>query len=302
MTLKTFFIFLSIFWGQFYMAYPIDPASLRVLITDSQNIVYAQVKQIKTNNSSFKSTFNMSHIAVLEIKETLQGNIKSKTVEVYFSPEYSCPLPAIYEIGINVIAFLDKEMEKYTTHSLSYGLKKVNKNGYSAYKTRIKDYQIIMKISDNIEKKEKTIDWLIDCASHKATRSEGLMDLYEKGTFMSFYDYSKEQDIRTYSLTQNQKERLRNLFFKSENIDYEIVGITGLIAEKNDFKIISYLINYLKKNKKSCCNDSIMFKIAELSDKKELKNIVEKVQSLDLLEENYQQQREILNKEFINSL
>jgi len=105
-------------------AYPITPRPLRKLVAESQYIVYADVIKIET----IKAEGNWNDAkAILNIKEVLQGKIKTNTIEVFFSPGIICPSPANYENGTTVLAFLDKQKKVILlTHYLT--VLKLSKN------------------------------------------------------------------------------------------------------------------------------------------------------------------------------
>ncbi|KIC63519.1 hypothetical protein [Chryseobacterium taiwanense] len=304
MKLKSFILIILITLSNNLFAYPITPTPLRVLVSETENIVYAQVTDIKQNKNESKNDWNKDLIAVLTIKEILQGKINSKTVEVYFSNEPSCPMPAQYEKDQEILVFLDQDIDKYTTHALTYGLKTLEQSEYEIYKSRILEIQQILKVTNNEERKIKTIDWLIDCAYNPITRWEGLQDLAPENDFISYYDWDKEKFIGTYELNKQQKQRLRTLFLNTKKINYDDLSIVDLITEQNDKEILDFLIDQFNKfrNEKYWCKNSVMLQIAEVSNRENLKNILKRKKRLDLFDENYEQETENINNEFINKL
>jgi hypothetical protein len=100
-------------------------------------------------------------------------------------------LPAQYEKNTQILVFLDKDDNKYSTHALTYGLKTLEQSEYEIYKSRILEIQKILKITDKKERRIKTVDWLIDCASNPVTKWEGLQDLAPQSDFISYYDFQQ---------------------------------------------------------------------------------------------------------------
>ena len=158
MKLKTFLTAVLITISYTLFAYPISPVPLRKLIMESENIVYAEVVDIKANKNRKQNDWFKSDIAVLKVYDVLQGSIRNTgTVEVYFSTEISCPAPAHFEKGTFTLVFLHKEKmdERYYTHALSYGSKEMNEKDYSVYKKRILEMQNILKMKNEEEKHTK---------------------------------------------------------------------------------------------------------------------------------------------------
>jgi len=304
MKLRLLILIILITLSHNLFAYPVPPTPLRTLVSEAENIVFAQVTDIKQNKGENKKEWNKSFIAVLTIKEILQGKINSKTVEVYFSTELTCPLPAQYEKNTQILVFLDKDDNKYSTHALTYGLKTLEQSEYEIYKSRILEIQKILKITDKKERRIKTVDWLIDCASNPVTKWEGLQDLAPQSDFISYYDWNKEKFIRTYQLNKDQKQRLRNLFFNIQKLDYDDVGIIDLIIIQNDKEVLKFLIDQFNKfrNEEYWCKDSVMIQIANVSNREDLKNIVKRKKGLTMFDENYEQETININREFINKL
>ncbi|CAD7798307.1 hypothetical protein CHRY9390_00316 [Chryseobacterium aquaeductus] len=306
MKLTIFYLFAFVIWFHNLFAYPISPRPLRNLIIESENIVYGKVTAIKKNKAS-STGWDESHIAVFKIYEVLQGKIRNtENVEIYFSPEFSCPMPAHYEKGQTVLAFLDKEKGKeiYNTHALSYGSKPLDDKEFSHYKNRILEMQNILKIKDDEEKRDKTVDWLISCASEKSTRWEGLYELSPESDFMSFYDNRENIFVRNFKLNDDQTKKLRNLFFKIDKLEYIDLGLVDLIANEDDPEVLAVLTNHFKKSDKDFfwSGDFFMKKIADLSKREDLKMIIKKKDGIDMMDDNYEKLSEDLMREFAEKL
>lgn len=286
------------------VAYPISPRPLRKLIAESENIVIACVLKSETMPDAKNSWENTR--AVLLVREILQGKIKQDTIYVYYSSGMVCPAPATYIDGTNVIAFLDKQEKGlgYTTHALSYGSKTVDEKGLSIYKERITEMQTIQKIKNKKDRTEKTIEWLITCASYPETRWEGTYELSPESDFMSFYDQDKETFIKKYTLTNNQIEKLRNVFFSIDNLGYEDLGLLDLVKKKNDPEIVSFLIEKFKasKNEDLWFAEMYMERIAIYSNRKELIGIIEKMQQLDFFGSDYNEKKIQMINEFSSKM
>lgn len=303
---RFFYLFAFLLFCHHVLAYPIAPRPLRNLIIESENIVYGKVTAVKENKEPVRG-WAESHIAVITIYEVLQGKIHHKgNVEVYFSPEFSCPMPAHYEKGETVLAFLDKEKGKniYSTHALSYGAKPINVEEYSHYRNRILEMKTILEIKDEEEKRNKTVDWLILCASEESTRWEGLYELSPESDFMSFYDDRKETFSRNFKLNDDQVQKLRHLFFKINKFEYTDLGLVDLIVKEDDLEVLNFLTMHFKKSEKDFfwSGNFLMKKIADLSKRDDLKMIIKKKDEMDMLDENYEKKSADYMREFAQKL
>lgn len=301
MNIKILIIILLTGIGQNVLAYPISPRPLRKLVIESEFIVYADVIGIKSSETD--NHWNNTK-AILVIKEILQGKIKRDTIDVFFTLGMICPAPARYEKGTTVLAFLDKNKKGYSTHALSYGSKIIDQNDYKIYKSRIIEIQNILKLKNEVEKTEKTINWLITCAVDSTTRWEGIYELSPQSDFMSYYDQDKETFIRKYELNDTQKSRLRKAFFAIGELTYADMGLIDLIVKKNDTELIDFLIDKLKKSdiEKMWYKDFLMSRIAEFTNRDDLRKIVQKIESLDYMDKNRNDKANKLAKEFIEKL
>ena len=307
MKLKSFLLLILTVLSYNLFAYPISPMPLRKLIIESENIVYGEVLDIKENKKVKEDDWFKSDIVVLKVHDVLHGNIKpDQIIEIYTSSDISCPAPAYYEKGKLTLAFLYKEKndDRYSTHSLSYGSKTLEKEDYSVYKKRILEMQDILKIKNEEEKHAQTIDWLVECALQKPTKWEGTYELSPESDFMSFYDRDKDVFVRKFELKDSQKEKLRLYFLSQKTLEYDDLGLIDLITKPNDRELLDFLIARFKEAYKDFLFEGNFFmsRIADLSGRNDLKEILNKNEKLDMFSVNYDQKtKEILN-EFVSKL
>ncbi len=262
--MKNLILCLTLFLVSKIQAYPIDPRPLRMLVQESECVIVGYVQKIikeKTKDDDWGDTK-----ALIEIKEVLQGNIKKKIIEVYFTPNMICPEPPIYVENTTIIAFLDKRKDTYSTHALNYGLKTLKTNeDLDIYKNRIIEIQKILKIDDEKVKFEQTVEWLVMCAENPITRWEGTYELSPQSDFMSFYKQSKWEKFGL-DLNKKQKERLKSALFdrNKENIEYVDFGLVDLIYNDYTEEIDRLLIDNLKNiNEKKFWNiDNYMYRLS----------------------------------------
>lgn len=94
-------------------AYPIPPQTIWDVVADSELIVSAVVKDVKTTKTH--------SIAKLEVEDTWKGTAPAK-LEVLFDADMQCPQPPHYVKGRRVVAFLGRSNKgNWMTVSLSYG-------------------------------------------------------------------------------------------------------------------------------------------------------------------------------------
>lgn len=301
MKIKIIITILLIGIGKSVFSYPIKPRPLRKLVIESGFIVYADVIEIEAIETD--NHWNDTK-AILVIKELIQGKINNDTIDVYFTPNMICPSPARYVKGTTVLAFLDKKKNGYSTHALSYGSKTVDSVGFEVYKSRIIEIQNILNLKNEDEKIEKTINWLITCAIDFNTRWEGIYELSPQSDFMSYYDKDKETRIRKYELNQTQKSILREAFFAIDNLTYTDMGLIDLVVKKNDTELIDFLIEELKETdiEKMWYMDFLMARVAELTNRDDLRKIVQEIEQLDYMDKNREEKANQLAKEFVEKI
>lgn len=278
--------------GEASFAYPITPQTLRKLIVQSQCIVIATVDNQETIEKYYdnktKDTIELISIggdglADLHIKETLKGNPnRLNHIQVTYEAGMICPAPAHYPDKKVVIAFLAKEdtSNTYFTVGLSYGSKIMeSETELNSFKTRIIEYLEILKIKSKYKKNKKTVEWLTKCAVDKNTRWEGAYELSRKGYYMSYYDYSKDQQFYK-GLTKSQLSRLDSAFFATDTVGYSELCLANLISKNKNTKLKDHLLKSLKYSDAYITSD-IMRKIIEIYPKTELTRIYERFAKLD---------------------
>lgn len=263
---------------QMAFAYPIPSRNLRELITESKYIVYAKVAKIEKVVSE-KSWQNS--IATLEIEELLQGEIKSKTIEVNFTPNMMCPAPAVYIEGRFVLAFLDKTKNAYSTHALSYGTKYFDSNKYTIYKNRILEYQCIHELDNEEVKYKESLEWMIKCIMDSSTRQEGISELDSNKNLGFEKEYNDGIKLR---LNPEQKSKLRTELFTAQQLNYRDYQLIPFLIEDNDVELQELLFNELNsaKNQRIAYPASaIMTWLAEMTNRAYLKKLVAEIPELD---------------------
>jgi hypothetical protein len=281
------------------LAFPISPQPLRTLILESENIVVATVhktERVQTNDGWYDSK------AVLVVNEVLQGIVTKDTITVYYSCKFVCPLPAYYVNSTRVLAFINKQKdsEVYITPALSYGSKTVKEEGLELYKSRIAEMQSIRNISDEKEKVTQTIDWLIKCIKHEETRWEGVYDLYPQGDFMLSYLNKESSLSNTEVLNNKQKNELRKIILSQSPLEFIDFELVDLVIKENNSELTNFLIKCLKASAKTSLWNAnmLMQKIALVTNRQDLKLLVQKVQEFNPSSDTYDDSMKKLINEF----
>ncbi len=294
-------IFLLITVSQNTLALPISPQPLRKLVMESEYIVYADVIDIITEKST---THKDISFAVLVIKDKLQGTINNDTIKVYFSTDIICPEPAKYSKGETVLAFLNRNYTGYYTHARSYGSKPMGSSAFLVYKLRIHEMQSIMELENEEEKKKQTIDWLVKCALNPVTRFEGILELNSIRDTQPYPNRFKQTQERKYELDYTQKEKLREAFFSICELTRIDMPLINLIEGPNDTEIIDFLIErIIEKDIENAWQELFIYdEIAKLTERDDLKEIVEQINSLYYSDEYTEEKARKLLKEFKEKL
>lgn len=297
--MKTFILFLFIIAGLGQaVSYPISPRPLRKLIIESEYIIVGYVREIKVSKAiSHKDNFDSGTIAVIHVKEVLQGKISEQVIEVPYMANMICPAPPHYRAGTTVIVFLNKKGNVYCTHALSYGVKKVDEQGVEAYKQRILEMQEIVKKREGPDKFMETVEWLVKCAENRATRWEGTFELSPQSDFMSGYSREEAQPFSS-MLSSEQKERLKKVLLQENNVEYVDLGLADLVYVGNEREVHQLLLYALKDMKTDYLffADSYMERLILLSNDPKLKKLLEDFNKISFDLEKEKEKRKIIEQ------
>jgi hypothetical protein len=225
-------------------SYPISPRPLRLLIEESELIVWAHVSDIRTTTTKGKYSFDNT-VAVLTIQQVLQGKLSHSEIEVSYPAGLICPAPPRFQKNSDVLVFLDRDKKGYEVHALSYGVKQLTNEELIIYKARIGEMQQIIKLEDSDQKFMQTTEWLVKCSEDKATRHEGVYELSRGSDFMSYYDRNESQPFQ-HALTNEQRARLKNALLATEELSYTELGLIDLAYASDGEMICKFILNKLK--------------------------------------------------------
>jgi hypothetical protein len=278
--------------------YPIDPRPLRRLVLESEYIISGYVMDIYSCKKEKEDDW-VSMVARVKISEQMQGKIDEEEIEILFNPGFICPAPPHYEKGTYVLAFLERQKGKFTTHALSYGSKTLSPAEIGIYKDRIVEIQKINKMDDGLDKFEQTVEWLVKCAEQQATRWEGTYELSPESDFMSFYSQAELKDFRS-MLTAEQRSRLKSVLLQNELLGYVDFGLVDLVYRNNEKEVEQLLIRNLKKidDNNLWMADSYMSRLAHRDQSGRASDLLKKMQKKQM-ELGHEGAMQRIVKEFI---
>lgn len=222
-------------------SYPITPRPLRKLIEESEYIVVVHIRDLK----ELKSSEDYPREAVLDVREVLQGIVKESVIYVKYNADYICPAPPHFKKDADAIVFLDKRHGEFAVHALSYGVKLLTTAQIEVYKERILEMQNILKTVDRDQKFLETTEWLVKCAENPATRYEGVYELSPGSNFMSYYDRDEKQPFE-FTLSDNQKLRLKNALIATTSDSYDDFGLVDLVYARYTKDVFPYLLDRIR--------------------------------------------------------
>jgi hypothetical protein len=288
-------------------SYPISPRPLRKLIIESEYIseyiIIGHVRAIKDAPGKKEyDPFDGSRIAVIDVIEVLQGKTIPTTLELGFEPNMICPAPPSYFENTDVIVFLNKHKHSFRTHALSYGAKTMPMNDITVYRTRIKEMQQILTISDKDEQFIQSIEWLVKCAEVPATRHEGTYELAPEGDFMSYYDRTEGQPFRQ-MLSAGQRDRLRSALLADPSaVDFSLVD---LVYPENESAVFNLLVAGLKElpSERMWVADSYMDRIMLHKRTPKLEAVYKEFREVEFSDrKNHEKKQVALLKEFVDEI
>lgn len=267
-------------------AYPITPRPLRKLIIESEYIVWAKVVKVDVLKPEKKKERDYweREYALLAITETLQGKLNTDTIRVFFTSGMICPAPGVLYDGEEALVFLDKKEKSsdYYIHALSYGVKHgLGTEGYSIYRSRIREMQAILRTQDSKDCNEKVVTWLVSCAEKAPTRWEGIYELSPGSDFMSYYDRG-EFISRDIIISTANRKKLFDAMMQIDTLNYSDIGLADMTMGINDSVLLGFLKSKLllfdKDNYWSAAD--VMKRIVLLTDNDELEKLLEKLKKV----------------------
>lgn len=251
--MKSIFLILILTIGSIStFPFPIEPAPLRKLVTTSDFIIVGYVRTF-----SDIPNYSIHSIAKIEIKEVLQGTLEDKYITIKMDINLGCPAPARYFDSTYTISFLKRNSKgELYTNCLSYGSKTLSLTEIETYKSRIRELQNILLITDSTESEKQTIEWLIKCAENPITRWEGLYELAPQFIEMSNNRYL--YILPKFQTSDSQKEKLWKFLSLIDSVDLSDLGLIDIFLLSESVKVKEWLTQKIKGKKFS---DNFIFEL-----------------------------------------
>lgn len=276
-------------------SYPISPRPLRKLMLESEYIIVGYVRDIRSIKESKDSWVDA--IADIDVKEVLYGNLSKTSVEVGYSPGFICPAPPYYEKGATVIVFLTKSKKWFETVALSYGVKDVDAPGIEAYKARINEMKEIMILPEGLDKFTQTVEWLVKCVEHPATRWEGSYELSPSSDFMSYYDRTEHTPFQSL-LSEDHQARLKTVLLADSEKGLLDFGLVDLVYPRNEKEVHALLLRQLKSltPRQLWYAGGYMKRLTLITNDPALESLVSKFEKASFDRNEEKQQQKIVNE------
>jgi hypothetical protein len=280
-------------------AYPIPPQTLRHLYHESDLIVVAKVGQ--TITSQDEEGWALGKVT-LQVSSVLKGPVYTQNVDVYYVPGLICPAPPRYKEGETVLAFLHVAEDRagYITTALSYGTKYLSDSELKIYTERITELARLMS-QEKVETAQ-IVEWLVRCAEETATRWEGAYELFSPGSARHVDPQATKVDYAAL-LTDEQKTRLTEAFFRSTTISWADELMLDLIKDRKDERLIPFVISYLNSvaDTPPYGLDNLMLLVAQDSGSKGLARLSAQYGEIYGMNEEADGKRKKILRTFINS-
>jgi len=294
-------------YSSLLLAYPISPRPLRKMISESEYIIHGNVIKLGSFKQKKGKEVLYRYFALIAIKDVLQGKISMDTIKVFYPAGLICPAPPAYMEGVEAIIFLDRAQEKgeqFVTHALSYGVKNFDHmEGVAVYKQRILEMQHILLLTDEQQKHNATMEWLVNCAANKYTCWEGTYELSPDSDFMSYYDDEKEFPKEA-SLKADQRKKLMEALLQTDTISYAQIGIVDIVRGIDDNRLLNFLKSQLSLlgDDKLWWAEFIMQRIVQMTGDADLKRLYLSFNEISLYDEKKQSERKELFVQFKNKM
>lgn len=221
--------------------YPIPPVPLRWLYREADLV--AVVKPGQTESIERKNDSWLSAKVSLTIEKTLKGKAEGNRITVYYCQGLVCPAPDRYPEGKTLLVFLSwkKEIQAYYARSLSYATKELEPKELDVYLSRLEELSKIPAEKTGAPPSSDTLNWLVRCMEHPATRWEGA---HEFRTDVG--RRSEHSVIPAGRLSKEQVSRVVDAILAMETTRYpEIVTLEALRTVPNE-KLDTFIARELR--------------------------------------------------------
>jgi len=222
--------------------YPIEPRTLRTLYRDAELVVVAKPGAI-TAVPKRKDSWVDSKV-VLTVERIVKGKPREKEVTVYSAQKVECPSPARFPEGKTLLLFLkwSKRLRGYCTSGLSYGAKELDEPSLEVYLRRLEELSKIPAEPPGAGPSPWTLDWLVRCIEHPATRWEGAWEFQA----VDRYDEPKRPNPLCGRLSKAQLERIIDVLTTSTIFDLDEYYVLQIFKDLPHHRFDVYLATELR--------------------------------------------------------
>jgi hypothetical protein len=223
-------------------AYPIEPLTLRRLYRSADLVVLAKAGPITPIPERSDSWADSK--VVLTIERVIKGKPKGKEVTVYTPQGIECPAPDRYPLGKSQLVFLkwSKKLRGYVAPGLSYATRPIEEPVLGLYLRRMEELSRIPAEKPGEPPSAETLDWLVRCMEHPATRWEGAMEFQPPERD----DGPRPNAPSPAKLSREQRTRLIDALAATPGFDIDEIFVLQIFKDFPDTRIDTYLATELR--------------------------------------------------------
>ena len=242
-------------------AYPIPPRTLWSLVDDAELIVVAKVEEAGRmafppdtyaelafapdgRGGSHRPHFGIGDLYHLRVVETWKGP-DAPVVEVDNDDNTICPAPGRFVPGETVLAFLSGNRGSWFATHRSYGTLYPTGEGLAVFRSLVRS-RLAMLARGKVTDKERHA-WLLEAASHSATRWHGLYELtnvYDEAH--RYYDRERSgTSSKAIPMTSAERRALAKAFVEDPTADSTLAMLLHIVACVRDPAFDATVVNVL---------------------------------------------------------
>jgi hypothetical protein len=208
------------------------------LIFVGKVVSVAEREMATPDGETYQTTF-----AVVKPETVLKGTLDTeKTVEIsgfYYGPDGASG-DALAAMSFLIFASPDGEAGNYGAQTA----RDVTDAAVAdAYTTRVRELLDILKIADGAEREPQMLEWAVRCAEERATRGEGVRELFS----LCGYPDDGEEEARP-EIDSSQRERLVAALQSTETSGWGgAFELAGFLARYRDARVTDCLVGWLRQ-------------------------------------------------------
>lgn len=238
-------------------AYPISPVTLWSLTEQADVIVVAKVTWVGEDEPPAQTFGDVAHVqqpgaekriawfgggvARLQVLETWKGN-PGEWLEVVTDAEMTCPAPGRFVEGETMVGFFSGSTGEWRATGLSYGTLYPTEQGRGVFSSLVGQALALQRRGSVSEDERRA--WLVEAASHSATRWHGMYELAQGGDEVHrYYDRDRRSAPPGTGLTQEQRVALARAFADDPSTDATLGMTLDLLKDVSDARFDAAVVN-----------------------------------------------------------